>query len=268
MSFRSLGMKSEIVVLGDAARIDWRQDVAVLRTPEQPDFWFGNSLIFRHRRVEPAAQIAAFRAEFPTARHIVLQWDDPQMVPDARHDALRAQGFDIEAVDVLTLSKPVQESAIPIGYDVRALRSETDWDQLVALSHDIGVTEDGHDPDLHLGFVRDHVAAHRRAVNVGRAEWFGAFHGGTLAAALGIYVSTEVARFQSVMTAAPHRRRGLCAALIPVAIRWAKSKEPDAVPVIIAMSDEPPGRIYRRAGFALAEKQVSACRRPEKGVNA
>jgi predicted GNAT family acetyltransferase len=65
-----------------------------------------------------------------------------------------------------------------------------------------------------------------------------------------------LARFQHVDTHPDHRRRGLCAALLVQVGRAARAP----TLAILAEPDGDAGRIYRRAGFTLRERLVSAQR--------
>ncbi|PYE84336.1 GNAT family N-acetyltransferase [Pseudoroseicyclus aestuarii] len=256
---RALGLASDLLAMGAETVVEVREDRLILRTPGQPDYWDGNSLIFRHGRVDSGAQIAQFEADFPGAPHCTLQWDDPAMRPGPGHAALEALGFEIEPVDVLTLTSPLIRSAAPEGLVLRALGRAEDWAQLADLRMEVDL-EEGYDPAAHGPYIAGRVAAERRQVQAGHGAWFGAFDGENLAGSLGILADARVARYQAVATRAAYRRRGIAGALLDMAYDWVAARRPGAVPVIVALADQAPGRLYRRHGFAPAETLVHACR--------
>ena len=259
-ALRSLGLHSDLLVMRGQSSIDIHPDHLILRTPAEPSYWFGNCLIFRSARVAPQAQIAAFHAAFPEARHIVLQWDAPNEPVGPGHAALEAMGFEIEVTDVLVRSDPFPESPPP-GLTLRPIDSEADWAQVLALQTETGI-EEGYDPATHQGFLAGRIAARRTQIAEGWGCWFGAFSGDLLVGDLGIFTDDRTARYQSVETRADYRRQGICRALVARAGNWAKEKAPSAQLVILADVDNPSAQIYRQFGFRQRERLVAACKPP------
>ena len=72
-----------------------------------------------------------------------------------------------------------------------------------------------------------------------------------------------IARFQSVETHPEHRRRGLAAAVVHAAGEHALATYGIEVLVIAADADGDAIRIYRRLGFADAERHNTLERRPD-----
>lgn len=207
-----------------------------------------------------------FRKEFAEARHVVIAWDIPDLDPLPLRTAWEPLGFEVDVSDVLARSGSPAASVAPEGYLLRELASEDDWERAFALGMRIA-EEDGHEQAIHAPFLRRRIAGRRSQVARGILRWWGAFHDGGLAAAMGIVTGriegTPIARYQSVETAPAHRRRGLCSALLALAARGALEREPGARLVIVADADGAPGRLYRREGFALVERTVAMVRRPE-----
>ncbi len=259
---RSLGLRSDVMVLGELAQVEDHSDRIVLRTPSEPDFWFGNMVIFRSPRIEPAAQIARFQADLPDVRHITLVWDVPGMAEGPEFAQFTRLGFEIDRCDVLTLSGAINRSSPPDGIEIRPVEDAADWEQVIALQVQTGVA-DGHVLKDYLPYIRKRFAARQRQVSQGWGRWFGAFDGPTLVGDLGIFVGEGTARFQDVETAQSHRRRGICAALVCAGLDWAARYDPDAVPVIVANVDGQAGRVYRRCGFTLSETLVAVVRPPD-----
>ncbi|PIE12074.1 MAG: GNAT family N-acetyltransferase [Rhodobacterales bacterium] len=254
MTLRSLGIASDILVGGTSQVIESHTDRMVLRTPEQPSYWFGNCVTFRGYSGDKDADISQFRADFPQAPHICIQWDVPDL--DADLSEWGADGFQIDDTDVLVLDRLIR-FPMPEGIAVRRVERAADWAQVADLQHRTGVEEDGHPEAAHLDYVERRFDAHRAASGAGRAKWFGAFDGDLLVADMGLYSDGKIARFQSVETRPSHRGRGICAALVgEVAARAV------AVHVVmIADRNGAPGRIYRRCGFRPSERLMAVVKR-------
>lgn len=254
--FRTLGLNTELLAMRGAVDVAEHPDRIVVRTPSEPDYWFGNYIAIRDDTVAPQDQVAQFQRDFPEARHIVIRWDIADLPEGPGLAALREMGLEIEHCDVLTRVAAPGAVAVPAGFEIRAIDTESDWAQVEALHIAIGHEEgygEGHD-----AHVRERFRTTRRQIAEGLGARFGAFDGAQLAADLGVIHDDHVIRYQSVATDARYRRRGLCAALVAHAGRWAKGRAPGATLVIHADPDGDAGRIYRRAGFAGTERITAA----------
>ncbi|MES0885295.1 GNAT family N-acetyltransferase [Roseibium sp. SCP14] len=254
---QTLGVRSGLLIARGVSEVEAHEDRIVLRMPDEPHCWDGNMVTFRSAHVDPERQIAQFRSDFPEAAHVAISWDIPDMKIGPEHEPLSALGFELEQIDVLSLTAPLERAPVPKGIDIRPVESESDWHQVIALQIDTGV-EQGFERSSYEIYLRSRFASRRRQIAEGWATWLGAFEGDLLAADLGIYADHGVARFQEVETRPSHRRRGICAALVTAGVDWARSRAPDTVPVLHALSNSPAGRIYRRCGFEHCETQVLA----------
>ncbi|SDK54267.1 GNAT family N-acetyltransferase [Aliiruegeria lutimaris] len=259
---RSHGLRSDLMVLRGLSVVEEHLDRVVVRTPSEPDFWFGNMVIFRDDRIEPDAQIARFRKDFPTSRHVTIVWDAPALSNAPALERFTALGFEIDRSDVLTLEGLSNPAPVPPGIEIRPIETPEDWEQVIALQIETGI-EAGHLPEIHAPFVRKRFANHRKQVAGGRGCWFGAFDGAQLVGDLGIFEGEGTARFQDVETRESHRRRGICAALVSVGLNWARRRAPASTPVIVAYTEGNAGRIYRRCGFTLSEQLLAVIRPPD-----
>lgn len=224
-------------------------DHLVVRTPDNPGYHWGNCLVVTGGDPDDAGHwLARFEEEFPDARHraIALPRRPASGVWEAR-------GVQVERVDALESARPPSPTGLPDGCTVARLTTDEQWTARESSEIAENALAGEHPEQLYVPFIADQIRGHRRLVADGRAAWFGVFGGGgELAASLGIVDLGGLARYQSVLTAAAHRRRGLARHLLAVAARWAAGRGATRL-VIVAEAGSDADRLYRRAGFAPAE---------------
>ena len=270
MRVTSLGFRTDVAlrVLEGAETTD-RGGYLVVRTPGNPDFYWGNFLLLG-AWPEPGSAygwLARFAAEFPAARHVALGVDavgEPvpagRVVPAGTSRApeeFLAAGLQPERATVLTCGGAV---VVPpprpsTEAEIRRLESDGDWQQSLQLA--VRCFGDGGP------YLSRRAAARRRITREGRGAWFGAFTGGRLVAQLGVCDAGQgLARYQDVETDPAARRRGLAGTLIWQAGRYAADAFGARTLVIVAAPAENAIRVYRRCGFADAQSQFSFERQP------
>ncbi|WP_375492119.1 GNAT family N-acetyltransferase [uncultured Jatrophihabitans sp.] len=263
MRVQSLGYRTDLTLLrlGGSVVID-RPDRLVVRTPQNPAFWWGNFLLLAHAPSHDDVDrvLAGFAAEFPQADHVAIGVDDPHATVDGLA-TLADRGFDTEAASVMTAADVHEPPHPNRDAGLRELHSDRDWTDSVELRMRCDAGE--FDPVTHRPFVVAKAASNRRLVAAGHATWFGAFVDGALVAQLGIVRAGDgLARFQTVETDPQHRRRGLCGTLVHHAARAVIEQGGARSLVLVADPDDVAIRVYRSVGFAGVETQLQATRRP------
>jgi GNAT superfamily N-acetyltransferase len=258
MRVTSLAFRTDLALrVAEGAEVTDRGDHLVVRTPDNPGFWWGNFLLLA--RVpgpgETGAWLARFAAEFPAAEYVALGVDTAA-VADIPAE-LAAAGLAAEQAVVLTATEIGPPANPGAAAEIRPLVSDADWRQSV----DLAVRcLDGSDPGE---YVARRAAARRRLTQAGAGAWFGAFAGGRLLAQLGLFdVGDGYARYQHVETDPAARRRGLAAALLWHAAQYGREVLRTATFVIVAGPDAAAIRIYRRCGFAAQQRQLTFERLP------
>jgi GNAT superfamily N-acetyltransferase len=291
MQVTSLGFRTDVAlrVLEGAETTD-RGDYLVVRTRDNPDFYWGNFLLLGAWPEPGSADgwLARFAAEFPAARHVALGVDAesdmpvpasgrlggvvfPQggsggMGPPGKERAsgasgapeeFRAAGLEPERATVLTC---VGTGVVPpprpsTEAEIRRLESDDDWQQSLQLA--IRCFGDSG------SYLSHRAAARRRITREGRGAWFGAFTAGRLVAQLGVCDAGQgLVRYQDVETDPAARRRGLAGTLVWRAGRYAAEAFAARLLVIVADPAENAIRVYRGCGFADAQSQFSFERQP------
>lgn len=255
---RSLELITDLLAMSGATEIEAHPDRIIQRTPDEPDFWFGNRLIFSDPPEDAAAAIAQFRADLPDVRHICIAWDIPNLPLGPVQALFEGSGLTVDQGDVLTLKGDLHRAPVPEGIVLRAFEPK-DWAQ----SHDIAMEiarDEGMTMTGHRAYLEGRAKARKWQIEAGLAQWFGAFDGGLLVGDMGIVQSHTHIRYQVVQTRKSHRGRGIASALLGFALDWARARAPEALPVIVADAGSDAGRLYRRAGFAPTETTVIAWR--------
>lgn len=260
MRITSLGFRTDVALrVLEGAEVADRGDYLVIRTPDHPDFWWGNFLLLAGLPGpgpgEGRSWLARFAAEFPGARHVALGVDTAE---DAGTPAeFAAAGLQPDRAAVLTAAEPNPPPRPNTEAEFRLLEGDADWRQSV----DLAVRcRDGDDP---AGFLRRRAATRRRVTRAGHGAWFGAFAGGRLLAQLGLFdVGDGYARYQNVETDPAARHRGLAGSLVWAAGRYGREVLGTRTFVIVADPADVAIRIYRACGFTARQSQLSFERPP------
>jgi GNAT superfamily N-acetyltransferase len=249
---RSLALKTELGLAATRATIIDRGDYVAITTPDDPGYYYGNLLLLPAppQVGEVAFWVRRFAAEFPqpAIKHVTLWWDGVTGDAGAEQE-LTAAGFTLDRSAVMTAANvtapppPLSIVALSPGQVITSL--ELGW-----------ATADRHD-DAYRVFLSRRVQWHARLVERGLAAFYGVYDQGELVASLGLVPMDKVARYQDVQTAAAYRKRGLASALLAAAARDVPAER-----YVIMTNGGDSERVYARAGFTIAERTVSACRRP------
>lgn len=246
------GHRSDLeIAWRSGATINDRGDYLILTTPDAPTYHWGNVIYVTGGDVNDAERWkSVFQRSFPHADWISIGL--PEAPDPARYEAV---GLEASAEDELTTGKLTGDPGPHPDYEFRALR-EGDWDGWIDMLADGSTEEDraGQSHEDYRTFLADKAALNRRLTDAGDLQYFGAFTGSGIAAALGIARLGDLARYQTVFTAPEHRRRGLAAHLLHVAAEWAEQRGATNF-VIVTEADSDAGRLYRRNGFTLASHQ-------------
>lgn len=239
-----------VLRLSGAQTVD-RGDHLVVRSPDNPGYHWGNFVMVTDAagRNDARRWFETFGREFPAATHLGIGLPDtPDPTPWAE------VGLAVEADDVLSTGSLPAQLPAPAGYTIEELTSPEHWraGEQAELAENSAT---GQFPDQQFSvFLRQRGYARRRLAESGAAAFFGAFAGTRCAAQLGIVVcgpdarGRVVARFQDVLTAGQHRRRGLAGHLLGRAAAWAGARGAQRW-VIVTEPDSAAGRLYASLGF-------------------
>jgi hypothetical protein len=234
----------------EGAEVTDRGDYLVIRSPDNPDFWWGNFLLLAGWPAPGTGNswLARFAAEFPQARHVTLGVDSGS--DGAIPAEFLAAGLEPQRDTVLTCAAVGPPPHPNAEAEIRRLESDADWRQSVELS--VRCFGPGEPRD----YLEGRTAVRRRLTRAGRGAWFGAFAGGRLLAQLGLFDAGDgFARYQHVETDPEVRRRGLAGTLVWHAGRYGREVLEASTFVIVADPADVAIRVYRACGFADRQLQ-------------
>jgi ribosomal protein S18 acetylase RimI-like enzyme len=260
----SLGFRTDLMLrrMGGSV-IDDRTDHRVVRTPDNPGYWWGNFVLFAAppRAGDAERRREVFEAEFPSATHLALGVDGVDGDPGDAAERARL-GVTTEVSAVLTATRLAPPLRPPADTVVRPLDGDDDWAQALALR--LAVDGERPMPPGHREFAERRVAGHRALTEAGHGAWFGAFVDGRMRAGAGLFGDSDgTARFQDVETDPAYRRRGLATAVVRRLGDWGLRVRGARRLVIVADPDYHAIGIYRGLGFSGSERQVQLCRPPQ-----
>lgn len=262
MDIRSLGFRTDLRLLEmTGSEIEDRGTHLVIRTPENPTYFWGNFLLLRGLPVPGGERevIGAFHTEFPLAEHVSIGVDGAEDLTEALEPFAKA-GMEVDVGTVLTTGALVAPRPVAEEVEVRPLESDDDWEGRARLSHHLWSQTD---EATFMTYARRKCAQERGLVARGLGRRYGAFVDGELVSTAGIFVThAGIARYQSVETHPDHRRQGLAAAVVHAAGEHALATYRIEVLVIAADTDGDAIRIYRSLGFTDVERHNTLERRP------
>ena len=263
MEIRSVGLRTDVALLElGGSIVEHHDDHLVVRTPENPTFWWGNFLLVGSvpEPPETARWLARFEEALPDARHAALAFD----TTTGRTEQLVGfadRGLTVEAATVMTAGA-VHEPAHPQrGADNRALDGDRDWAQWVDLR--VACRDERHSDEAIREYSVEQSRAYRLLVDHGHGQWFGAFEDGRLLSSMGLFRASEgLARFQSVETHPDARRRGLAGTLVHHVSAFGLGELGAHTLVMVADPTYDAIRLYRSVGFSDSESLLQAERAP------
>lgn len=265
MEITSKGLQSEFIFHGFGAVMSDHGDCISVRTPKNPDYFFGNFLLFPAppNDGDLAHWISRFDevfASYPAVRHHTFQWL-PASPPDlAVLEGFKKAGFKVDETSVLATQTVSTDKPAPQGVEFRQIRTDAEWLAVIDAQ-----TRDGF-PQIPLDEYRRYKEAafanYRAMSEQGLGDWWGAFKGEELVANLGLFFGEGVGRFQSVETAPEHRRQGICRAMVDHVSNHGMAAHPGITLVMWADAHDVARGIYCSVGFKEIETLHAAVRAP------
>ena len=263
--------RSELIFLGASGTATTLQadgrDVVVIRTPDNPTYWWGNALHFDGPPGDddierwPRLFHDHIAADQPRSRHRTFSWDGARRGAVEPFIALGYEYFETLVLATDRGSRPIAVPHVDPAARIAPLAGH-DWDALLDLMLD---TRDADQQSLadYRDFATRRIDGWRALGGRGQGCWFGIRDSddprGPLLSALGIFVEAaagpdgrRIGRFQHVVTRVEARRRGLAGMLVAEAARHAFERLRADSLLILADENDAARRVYQAAGFEIA----------------
>lgn len=265
MEITSKGIQSEFIFHNVEAIATDHGDCISVRTPRNPDYFFGNFLLFPTPPnagdfVKWMARFTEIFAPYPAVRHHTFQWLPSGASNSVDLDEFKTAGFTIDETSVLSATSVHTDKPTPTGVVFREIKTDAEWRAVIDAQSEGG--HPGVPQDEFVRYKEESFANYRRMAENGLGDWWGAFKGEELVADLGLYFGEDVGRFQSVETATAHRRQGICRAMVRYVSDAGFAKHPGITLMLHADYHDVARRIYRSLGYTEIEVLQSAFRAP------
>lgn len=256
----TLGYRSELIFTGFDGQVDDRGDYLVMRTLTNPNYFWGNLLIFDRPPEEGDAERwrALFHKEFPDPRiyHVTLAWNSPTGEIGAV-DQFKSLDFKHEDKVVLSASRLVKPRYFNPALEVRTFDSEAQWEEMIEVET---LSADDHLPPAEWEkFYRAQAKRFWAMQVAGLGHWYGGYLDGKLVCGLGLFYREGLGRYQSVVTHPDFRRRGLCGTLVYETGRRALEKTSARELVMCADPGYHAIKIYEAVGFKREVTEHGVC---------
>ncbi|WP_028226913.1 GNAT family N-acetyltransferase [Paraburkholderia ferrariae] len=259
----NLGLATDLSLYRESAISEAQDNYIVVRTPDAPDYFFGNLLVLPRRPV--ADELERLEHDFgrlvgmpPAIAHRAFTW--PEGAKGAVEvEAFVQQGYDLTVCRVLAAHpREIHPVAINPEVKVRRFESQQDWDDWSRMQ-----LADMPDPDDIRSrlFMANREAVYRQLIGRGLGDWWGAFIGDEQVGSLGLFFLDGIGRFQWVITSERHRNQKVCKTLVTEAIRMTEGQSKRLV--MVADEAYHAGAIYEAMGFRpQAQRVASLCQEP------
>ena len=271
---RALVWATGLDVLPANRVVERRSWFVVVRSPSNPNHYWGNFLLFDLEPVEGDARRweALFHEVFgddPRVSHRTFAWDRTDGVVGAAQDEFVPRGYDLEESVGLRadphqlVSHPRENRDVIVqALDSAVGADEALWDAVVELQ--VAGREAGHEEEAYRLFARARLEDLRALFRAGHGAWYVAIEPSTgdVVGSCGVVVTAGRGRFQAVDTALAHRRRGISSRLVVEAARRASANYGAEQFVIVADAEYHALGLYESLGFERAEHVFGVCSWP------
>ncbi|CAB3716104.1 GNAT family N-acetyltransferase [Trinickia soli] len=256
------GLATDLLLHAEMGTVSHDDRYIVMRTPEAPEYFFGNRLVLQRRpsqedRAQLESDFAALVGVPPAIVHRSFAWPEDG-TDEIGLDAFVAHGYAASVSSVLVSQRDaLRPTATNNAVHVRLFDSDRDWADWVRIS-----LSEMPDPTCEVSrrCIDYQRSAYRRLIDKQVGNWWGAFIDGELVGSLGLFFFGHIGRFQSIVTREDHRNKGVCRTLLTEVVKRAAGMRDRLV--IVADESYHALRMYEALGFARQARIGSVCYAP------
>jgi ribosomal protein S18 acetylase RimI-like enzyme len=258
----NLGLVSDLLLHAQVGSVTHDDPYLVMRTPEAPDYFSGNTLVLErrplHKERERLEDDFAQRIGMPPAvSHRSFAW--PEKTADKIDlDAYVAHGYTASIHSVLVAERDtMRPSPTNDTVQVRLFESDRDWDAWARIAlAELPETASG----TSRRCVEFQRAAYRRLIDKQFGNWWGAFIDDELVGSLGLFFFGSIGRFQSIVTREDHRNKRVCRTLLTEVVKRTAGARDRLV--IVADEAHHAMKLYESLGFVRQARTGNLCQSP------
>lgn len=253
MELKSLALKTDLIFTKQDGEILDRGTYLVVRTTSNPNFFWGNLIIFESA---PTTDVLdnwgkIFDKEFTDSRiyHKTFAWDSEEI---GEIKPFEEAGYKLEKSVVLTATKNQIVAPVKQNLHIKIVPiKESDWHEVISVQSAIN--------PQYASFYAKQALAYQKMINKGMGEWFGAYLDDILVGSLGIFKEDNIGRYQIVNTHPTYQRQVICGTLVYKTAQYAFSHMGIDKLVMIADENYHAAKIYESVGFTPVEKMYGVC---------
>jgi ribosomal protein S18 acetylase RimI-like enzyme len=267
---RSLVWATDIDTLPPDRVVERRGDYLAVRSPSNPDHYWGTFLLFDQPPAEGDGKRweTLFDATFgndPRVRHRTFAWDRADGEPGAAREEFVRRGYRLDesiglvADPACVRTHPRANREVDIHVlDPAGGADEELWRGVIEL--ELAGRDEAFEEESHRTFLEARHEDRRRLFRAGHGAWYAATDPATgeVVASCGVVVTGGRGRFQSVETALAYRRRGICSRLVVDAAQHAVETHGARQLVIVAEVGYHALGLYESLGFERREHVLGA----------
>ena len=256
MKLKSLGIKTDLMFFKQNGIVEDRGDYILVRSPDNPGFFWGNLLIFPNppEKGDFEKWIDLFKKEFSGVddiEHMTFEWGSSRKTNEL--EKFEKAGFEYDETDVLIAENGIEPEFVNKDIVMKKIVSIEDWRQIIDFQ--IEVNPDGYDEEHLRPFTEKRFKDYKSYSDSGLGNWYAAYESNKIVADLGLYSDNGVSRFQSIKTHESYRKKGIAQTLM----KYAADDIGGDYFVIQAEDDGPAINMYKTIGFKPLEVISGIC---------
>ncbi|BBH51874.1 GNAT family N-acetyltransferase [Fluviispira sanaruensis] len=257
MSEIALGLKTDLMFFDFSKNKIEKEDYFVLKTPHNPEFFWGNYLLFK----KPPCQgdfekwTESFQKEFAQIKdinHMTFSWEE--IGNEVEIDKFKDADFDFNETIVLMANKDnIHCKYLNPEIVCRRIVTDEDWDNI--LEFQLNTNERIPEKKFKTYIIKK-MKDFRTFSESGLGFWYAAYINNNIISDLGLYWNSEIARYRDIKTQKEYRKKGISQTLIAFAAHDSKQNK-------FVIQTEEGGmaiNMYKSIGFAFKEKIFGLCR--------
>ena len=257
MDFSSLFLRSELIFWQEHSHIEVFDDLAVITTPENPYWRWGNLIVVNHPpTADDSERLQVLYQEkirpIQVHPHRLIVWDDSSL-DEPIQQFYATQGLSISRADVLTLAQPFIREPHKRALTIEEVNAESPrWPELIEMSI-TSFASNANNP-FFSEYIKRRYEHYRQLTRRNFGRWYVAIENGIVAGALGLFANGGISRFQQVAVHPDYQRRGIASNLVFEVSKRARNEFPNNTVVIVSDEDADSLRVYRSVGYTTIAK--------------